>query len=67
VAQSSKPGSAEIAARSLTNASQIINKYIITDKPNLNNNKESLSRVLQGQCHEMVVEIRPWGGRLALN
>jgi hypothetical protein len=22
---------------------------------------------LKGQCHEMVVEVRPWSGRLALN
>jgi hypothetical protein len=22
---------------------------------------------LKGQCHEMVVEIRPWSGRLGLN
>jgi hypothetical protein len=22
---------------------------------------------LKGQCHEMVVEVRPWSGRLSLN
>jgi hypothetical protein len=22
---------------------------------------------LKGQCHEMVVEVRPWSGRLGLN
>jgi hypothetical protein len=22
---------------------------------------------LKGQCHKMVVEVRPWSGRLALN
>jgi hypothetical protein len=22
---------------------------------------------LKGQCHEMVVEVRPWSGRLVLN
>jgi hypothetical protein len=27
----------------------------------------SLVVFLQGQCHEMVVEVRPWSGRLALN
>jgi hypothetical protein len=24
-------------------------------------------RALKGQCHEMVVEVRPWSGSLALN
>jgi hypothetical protein len=23
--------------------------------------------ILKGWCHEMVVEVRPWSGRLALN
>jgi hypothetical protein len=25
------------------------------------------TRTLKGQCHEMVVEVRPWSGRLGLN
>jgi hypothetical protein len=27
----------------------------------------TFSRTLKGQCHEMVVEVKPWSGRLALN
>jgi hypothetical protein len=29
--------------------------------------KQSYQDVLKGQCHKMVVEIRPWSGSLALN
>jgi hypothetical protein len=28
---------------------------------------KATSLVLKGQCHEMVVEVRPWSGRLVLN
>jgi hypothetical protein len=27
----------------------------------------SMGNRLKGQCHEMVVEVRPWSGRLGLN
>jgi hypothetical protein len=27
----------------------------------------SLNQPLKGQCHEMLVEVRPWSGSLALN
>jgi hypothetical protein len=27
----------------------------------------SMNSILKGQCHEMVVEVRPWSGRLGLN
>jgi hypothetical protein len=38
------------------------NKENLGTKPSL---YTSLS--LKGQCHEMVVEVRPWSGSLALN
>jgi hypothetical protein len=28
---------------------------------------QDLNGILKGQCHEMVVEVRPWSGSLALN
>jgi hypothetical protein len=29
--------------------------------------QENTLQYLKGQCHEMVVEVRPWSGSLALN
>jgi hypothetical protein len=29
--------------------------------------KKNFAFALKGQCHEMVVEVRPWSGRLGLN
>jgi hypothetical protein len=36
-------------------------------KWNVRSHKSSICIGLKGQCHEMVVEVRPWSGRLGLN
>jgi hypothetical protein len=57
-------------------------KWCVSDSQKLNENfvvkigpvsvsgyfkNESLSGTLKRQCHEMVVEVRQWNGRLGLN
>jgi hypothetical protein len=50
------PDGATLAKRTQLDAAILCSKYTSV-----------AARVLKGQCHEMVVELRPWSGRLGLN
>jgi predicted transcriptional regulator len=52
--------------------SHVISRYVITQAEVLSQDREITSvecelGTLKGQCHKMVVEVRPWSGRLGLN
>jgi ABC-type multidrug transport system ATPase subunit len=51
----------------LDKADAIAEKLSGGQKRKLSVGKKYFSKCLKGQCHEMVIEVRPWSGNLALN
>jgi hypothetical protein len=54
-------GTFEIVIYKSNKTTLIIKKNFIKDR------SLTVLAYLKGQCHEMVIEVRPWSGSLALN